>query len=122
MLKYLMTPLLLFSFTSQASSLAELSPLKLAIGYIPHIQFAPLYVAQKKGFFKKRGINLSIQYGFGLDIYNLLLTEQVDVGLSDSDQLVTAISKGLPIKSVYQYYQEYPLRVLTLNDMHLLLK
>ena len=32
--------------------------MKLAIGYIPHIQFAPLYVGMEKGFYQAEGIKL----------------------------------------------------------------
>ncbi len=88
----------------------------LAIGYIPHVQFTPLYVGQEKGFYKSEGIELDISYGFGLDVFSLLQAGKIDLGLSDSDQLILAGSKGMALKAVYQYYQRYPVSVVARAD------
>jgi NitT/TauT family transport system substrate-binding protein len=97
-----------------ASGMAAQTPekIKLAIGYIPHVQFTPLYVGQDKGFYKAEGIELEISYGFGIDIFSLLQAGKIDLGLSDSDQLIIAGSKDLGLKAVYQYYQRYPVSVV----------
>jgi NitT/TauT family transport system substrate-binding protein len=87
----------------------------LAIGYIPHIQFAPLYAGIQKGIYSKYGIDLSIQYGFGIDIFSLLDNEKIDLGLSDSDQLIIAGSKNVKIGTVFQYYQKYPVSIVALE-------
>ncbi|MCX8059517.1 MAG: ABC transporter substrate-binding protein [Spirochaetes bacterium] len=89
-----------------------LHEVKLAIGFIPHIQFTPLYVGIEKGIYKKYGIDLKIEYGFGIDIFSLLSTEKIDIGLSDSDQLIIAGSKGIELKSIFQYYQKYPVTIV----------
>lgn len=94
----------------------ETQNVKLAIGYIPHIQFAPLYVAIDKGFYKAEGIELSIEYGFGVDIFSLLDSEKIDLGLSDSDLLVISGSKGFKAGTVFQYYQRYPVTVVALKN------
>jgi NitT/TauT family transport system substrate-binding protein len=90
----------------------------LAIGYIPHIQFAPLYVGMEKGFYREDGLDLTIEYGFGIDIFSLLAAGKIDLGLSDSDQLIVAGAKGLPLKAVYQYYQRYPVSVVALRNRY----
>lgn len=87
--------------------------LTLAIGYIPHIQFAPLYVGIEKGFYREAGIELKIEYGFGVDIFSLLSMGRVDIGLSDSDQLILAGEKGLGLKAIFQYYRTYPVTIVT---------
>jgi NitT/TauT family transport system substrate-binding protein len=98
---------------AEAQSLQKIA---LAIGYIPHVQFTPLYVGQDKGFYKDEGIELDISYGFGIDIFSLLQAGKIDLGLSDSDQLIIAGSKGLPLAAVYQYYQRYPVSVVAKAD------
>lgn len=95
----------------------KLKILKLAIGYIPHIQFAPLYVGIEKGFYKQQGIDLKIQYGFGIDIFSLLLSKKIDIGLSDSDQLIIAGDKGMKLKAIFQYYQKYPVSIIARKDV-----
>lgn len=104
------------TFISLTQFSGETQSLKLAIGYIPHIQFAPLYVAIDKGFYKDEGIDLSIEYGFGVDIFSLLESEKIDLGLSDSDMLIISGSKGFKAGVVFQYYQKYPVSVVALKD------
>ena len=89
---------------------------RLAIGYIPDAQFAPLYVGLEKGLFREEGIDLSIEYGFSIDVFSLLAAGRIDLGLSDSDQLILAGSKGLGLKAVFQYYQKYPVAIVARAD------
>ena len=100
----------------QTGIYAKTEKIKLAIGYIPHIQFAPLYAGIEKGFYSRNNIELSIEYGFGIDIFSLLENEKIDIGLSDSDQLIIAGSKKIKIGAIYQYYQKYPVSIISLND------
>jgi len=90
----------------------QLDQVKLAIGYIPNIQFTPLYVGMDKGYYREAGINLKIEYGFGIDIFTLLAADKIDLGLSDSDQLILAGSKGMKLRAVFQYYQKYPVAIV----------
>ena len=99
-----------------ANDKEKLQKLKLAIGYIPHIQFAPLYVAIEKGYYKDEGIDLEIEYGFGIDIFSLLVSSKIDIGLSDSDQLIIAGNNGMKLKAFYQYYQSYPITIVAKRD------
>ncbi len=94
------------------ASFSEKRTLNLAIGYIPHVQFAPLYVGMAKGYYEEENLDLNIEYGFGVDIFSLLATGRIDLGLSDSDQLLIAGSKGLGLKAVFQYYQKYPVTIV----------
>jgi NitT/TauT family transport system substrate-binding protein len=86
---------------------------RLAIGYIPHVQFTPLYVGIDKGFYRDEGIDLDLNFGFQYDIFSLLAAGRIDVGLSDSDQLVIAGSKDLGLQAIFQYYQKYPVAIVT---------
>ena len=85
---------------------------KLAIGYIPHGQFTPLYVGIDKGFYAEEGIDLELAFGFQYDVFSLLAAGRIDVGLSDSDQLVIAGSRDLGLQAIYQYYQTYPVAIV----------
>jgi len=86
---------------------------RLAIGYIPHVQFTPLYVGIDKGFYRDEGITLELNFGFQYDVFSLLAAGRIDIGLSDSDQLVISGSKGLGLQAIYQYYQKYPVAIVT---------
>jgi len=88
----------------------------MAIGYIPNIQFAPLYVGMEKGFFAEEEIDLEIEYGFGVDVFSLLSLGRIDVGLSDSDQLIVSGTQDLSLKAIFQYYQSYPVSIVALRE------
>jgi NitT/TauT family transport system substrate-binding protein len=89
---------------------------RLAIGYIPHVQFTPLYVGIDKGFYREEGIELELDFGFQFDVFSLLASGRIDVGLSDSDQLLISGSKGLGLQAIYQYYQKYPVTIVSKAD------
>ncbi len=86
---------------------------RLAIGYIPHVQFTPLYVGIDKGFYRDEGVDLELNFGFQYDVFSLLAAGKIDIGLSDSDQLVIAGSKDLGLQAIFQYYQKYPVSIVT---------
>ncbi|HUJ76887.1 MAG TPA: ABC transporter substrate-binding protein, partial [bacterium] len=89
----------------------------LAIGYIPHVQFTPLYVGIDKGYYAAEGIDLQLEFGFQYDIFSLLAAGRIDLGLSDSDQLVISGSKDLGLQAVFQYYQQYPISIVARADV-----
>lgn len=89
---------------------------RLAIGYIPHVQFTPLYVGMQKGFYQREGIELEVSYGFEVDVFALLAAGRIDLGLSDSDQLALSGAKDLGLTAVYQYYQRYPVAIVARAD------
>ena len=95
---------------------AQTDTIKLAIGYIPHIQFAPLYVGIEKGMYAEQQIELEIEYGFGIDIFGLLIQQKIDVGLADSDQLVLAGAKDLGLVALLQYYQKFPVTIVAKSE------
>lgn len=110
------TPLVTLFFLLLVAIVFPAEPLRLAIGYIPHIQFAPLYVGIEKGFYGAENIDLKIEYGLGVDIFSLLAAGRIDIGLSDSDQLIIAGAKGLGLQAVFQYYQKYPVTIVARAD------
>ena len=93
-----------------------LEKVRLAIGYIPHVQFTPLYVGIAKGFYQDEGIDLELNFGFEYDVFSLLAAGKIDVGLTDSDQLILAGAKDLGLQAIFQYYQQYPITIIARSD------
>lgn len=89
---------------------------RLAIGYIPHVQFTPLYVGIDKGFYRDEGIDLQLSFGFEYDVFSLLAAGKIDIGLSDSDQLVLSGAKNMGLQAIFQYYQKYPVTIVAKAD------
>ena len=100
----------------------EITDVKVAMGYIPNVQFTPFYVAQEKGYFTDEGLNATFDYGMETDLIKLLAADEIQFVVGSGDQVVLARSQGLPIVYVLQWYRQYPVSVAVLAERVLLLE
>ena len=98
-----------------ASAFADDS-VKIAMGYIPNVQFAPYYVAEEMGYFADEGIEVAFDYGMATDILSLAASGAVEFGVSDGDQVIIAREKGVPVRVVYTMYVKYPVGIVSLEE------
>ncbi|MFY1695103.1 MULTISPECIES: ABC transporter substrate-binding protein [unclassified Solwaraspora] len=71
------------------------------VGVIPIVDVAPIYLGDEKGFFAKRGINLTMESGQGgAAIVPGVVSEQFQFGFSNVTSLMTAQVSDVPIKVV----------------------
>jgi NitT/TauT family transport system substrate-binding protein len=99
-----------------AHGAARQTAVKIAMGYIPNVQFAPYYVAFEKGYFEEEGLDVSFDYGMSTDIMSLVAQGLVHFGISDGDQVILAREKGIPVRVVYSMYVRYPVGVVSLKE------
>lgn len=93
-----------------------LETVTLGVSYIPDVQFAPLYVAQSKGFYAEEGIEVQVQYGFENDFIALAAQGENEFAFASGDQIILARAQGLPITYVMTWYQKYPVALAALDS------
>jgi len=87
--------------------------ISLRLDWTPHGMYAPIFLAQEKGWFAKAGLDVSIEDGNGSVVtVQLVGAGQFDVGHASLSSVAIARGKGVPVVSIAGFVRKSDMGVL----------
>jgi len=93
---------------SPGASTGPRTALTVGLGYIPSVQFAPFYLADRAGYYKAAGLDVTFQNKIETDLVVLVGQGSIDIGVADGTDVIPAVSQGIPVRYIATLYGTYP--------------
>ena len=104
--------IVLVGCASATATPASLTRIRVPMGFIANVQYAPFYVAVDKGYFAEEGIEIEFDYRFETDGMKLVGAGELPFAVVSGEQVPLARKQGLPVVYVLQWFQKFPIAVV----------
>jgi NitT/TauT family transport system substrate-binding protein len=99
---------------------APTTPIKLTLPWLPLGTFSYAFVAQKMGFWESRGLNVTIDRGFGSGKVCVPVDQgQYDFGILDLAVMMNCASRGLDLVAVACIWPRSPVGIFSLKEYNI---
>ncbi len=113
---------LFLGFAQAQPQPAQTQSIRVGLGYLPDVQFAPFYAALERGLYADAGLDVEFQHGFSSELYPLLAQGKLDFVVADAEDVVT-LRAGDPQRIRFVYvmalFQRVPNAIFSLADKNI---
>lgn len=94
--------------------------ISIQLDWLHNSQFAGFYFAEKAGFYKNAGLDVTLNPG-GMDFpaVQLIASNSSQFGLASADQIISAQEKNIPIVAIAIIYRKNPFVLMTLKSSNI---
>lgn len=117
-----MRKLVLLLMVLLSLGMAQTQKVRVGLGYIPDVQFAPFYAAVVEGLYARQGLEVEFQHGFVSELYPLLAQGRLDFVVGDAEDVIALRTQNpqvTPFKYVMAMYQSVPNALFSLAEKNI---